>query len=757
MVSGSDFRSALRDGWSGELAIQHRDGRLLKLPAEVRALFRQGNNDWLLTLASDWNNRQTPAAELPVLEWMFTDSPVAITTYDSDLRCVRQNPAMNRIVGMSSDVRPWRQFGDVLTSPDTDEWERLLREVLESGTPTATLTIRGRTPTDPDHGHVFTATASPLHDPTGNVVGVCATVRDITDEHGRQERLAILNDASTRIGSTLDVQRTAQELADVVIPRLADFISVDLLEPLLRGEEPGPVTRRAELRRITHLSVRAGTPEAAVEVGEVDYLPWHSPPARCLATGRPLLLRSTDSHTSHWFTEDPHRAEKAARYGFHSLMFIPIQARGVPLGVALFCRSWPTEPFEQTDVDLAEELITRAAISLDNARRFTRERTAALALQRSLLPGRLPQRPTLEVASRYLPAMSHYGVGGDWFDVIPLSGARVALVVGDVVGHGIHASATMGRLRTAIRSLADVDLPPDELLTHLDDLVTQLGDEEPFGPRQSGASDMCATALYAIYDPVSGKASLASAGHPPPAVMLPGGRAEFLDVSPGPPLGLGCLPFEVRDIQLPEGSEIALYTDGLISHRNLDADERLEHLRSSLCKSAASLQDRCDNVLGDLLPDHPPDDVALLIARTHTLGDDRVAVLNVPADPAFVAQARSWATDWLGTWGLETLGFVTELVVSELVTNAIRYGASPIQLRLIKDTTLICEVSDASSTAPHLRRARLFDEGGRGLLLIAQVTQRWGTRHTRNGKIIWCEQSLAAEDEFDLVTAMSAK
>jgi serine phosphatase RsbU (regulator of sigma subunit)/anti-sigma regulatory factor (Ser/Thr protein kinase) len=413
----------------------------------------------------------------------------------------------------------------------------------------------------------------------------------------------------------------------------------------------------------------------------------------------------------------------------------PLRARGMTLGVALFYRHSP-QPFTSDDRLLAQELAARAAVCLDNARRFTRERTAALALQRSLLPQRVPDQAAVVTASRYLPAGGQNGVGGDWFDVIPLSGGRVGLVVGDVVGHGIPAAATMGRLRTAVRTLSDVDLPPDELLTHLDDLVTRLAAER--SDRHTDAEELGATCLYAIYDPVSRTCSLSRAGHPPPAVVTPDGRVEFLDLAAGPPLGLGSLPFLSAEVTLDEGSLLVLYTDGLTAPRA--GGDGYERLRQALAGPAPSPDALCDSVLRELLPEHVRDDVALLIARTRALDADQVAVLDVPTDPAAVAGARSWTTRRLAAWGLEDAAFVTELVVSELVTNAINHAQAPVQLRLIRDRALICEVSDGSSTAPHMRRARLFDEGGRGLLLVAQLSHRWGTRQTREGKTIWCEQ-----------------
>jgi len=336
------------------------------------------------------------------------------------------------------------------------------------------------------------------------------------------------------------------------------------------------------------------------------------------------------------------------------------------------------------------------------------------------------------------------GVGGDWFDVVPLSGTRVALVVGDVVGHGIHASATMGRLRTAVRTLADVDLPPDELLTHLDDLVIHLttDDDTADGRVRDDTGEIGATCLYAVYDPVSRVLTLASAGHVPPAVLLPDGTVSVIGLSPGPLLGVGGLPFESTELELPEGSLLAFCTDGLIEARDRDVGLGLERLCEALASPVPSLEVTSDAILKALLPDSPADDVALLLARTRALHADQVAAWSLPSDPAIVADARAHASRQLAAWGLEDAAFVTELVVSELVTNAIRYGGVPIGLRLIRDRTLICEVSDASNTAPHLRRARTYDEGGRGLHMVAQLTQGWGTRQTPLGKTIWTEQPL---------------
>ncbi|MES4901152.1 MULTISPECIES: SpoIIE family protein phosphatase [unclassified Streptomyces] len=563
--------------------------------------------------------------------------------------------------------------------------------------------------------------------------------RELTQAaHGRLE---LLHDAGTAIGTSLDVKRAAQELARVAVPRFADFVTVDLAESVLLGEEPA--VDGVDLRRVAVAGTREShpfRPEGALITSIVSAPQVGS----LLRSGQAMIEPDLRSSTA-WRSLVPDHAGPVLGYGIHSLIAAPLRARGVPLGVVSFWRAEGSEPFEVRDLADAEELAAKSAMATDNARRYTRERATALTLQRSLLPQHLPRQTAVEVAFRYLPAGSQAGVGGDWFDVIPLSGSRVALVVGDVVGHGVNASATMGRLRTAVRTLADVDLPPDELLTHLDDLVIHLAGDEDVGTAEgdvAASGELGATCLYAVYDPVSRRCALASAGHPLPTLSTPDGTVESVSGFVGPPLGLGGLPFESTELTLPAGSVLALYSDGLVKSRWRDVDEGLDTLRDALAVQTPTLDAACDTVIHRLVADRPADDVALLLARTRALTSDRVAIWDIPPDPSLVEDARKVAVEQLDEWGLADATFTTELLVSELVTNAIRYGDSPIQLRLIRDTTLICEVSDASSTAPHLRRARVYDEGGRGLLLVSQLSQNWGTRHATVGKTIWCEQKL---------------
>ena len=541
--------------------------------------------------------------DAPYMDWAFTQSPFALAIHDRDLLCLRVNDRMCQMFGLTEDELRGRRLTDVLPGPQYDALEHHMRQVLDTGEPTHRETYR-RVPGE-TRERAWSVSVSPLKDQAGRTQAVWIGVLNITEQYAARQRLTLLNQAGTYIGTTLDVTRTAQELADMVVPRFADLAVVDLLDAVLSGDEPspGPLTGTVALRRVAHQSIFEGVPEAVVKPGDVDVHPESFPSARCLATGKAILTGVDDPTFMSATGHNPARAATIRKYGLHSVLSVPIRARGVTLGVAVFLRGQRPEPFEQDDVLLAEELTARAALSLDNARRYTRERTTALALQRSLLPQRLPEQSAVEVASRYLPASAHAGVGGDWFDVIPLSGARVALVVGDVVGHGIHASATMGRLRTAVRTLADVDLPPDELLTRLDDLVSPLSAEADAGNGDDAENDVGATCLYAVYDPVSRRCSLARAGHPLPALVTPDGAAGFLDLPAGPPLGLGGLPFESTEIELPAGSILALYTDGLIESRDHDIDLGLERLRRALTHPEPSLETTCDNVLKAVLPD----------------------------------------------------------------------------------------------------------------------------------------------------------
>ncbi|MFF4560279.1 SpoIIE family protein phosphatase [Streptomyces sp. NPDC001435] len=548
-----------------------------------------------------------------------------------------------------------------------------------------------------------------------------------------RRRLELLSEASARIGTTLDVRRTAEELAETAIPRLADFVTIDLPEAVLRGE--ASADPESDLRRTVVRGIRDDLPFSPVGT-RMDFGPT-TPQLRCL-TSRQAVLEPDLKVAAGWLAQDPELGERLLA-SVHSLITVPLVARGVVLGVAGFYRSQDPHPFGDDDRSLAQELAARAALSMDNARRYTHERAMVLALQRSLLPHGLPDQDAVDVAHRYMPAESD--VGGDWYDVIPLSGNRVGFFVGDVIGHGMLSAATMGRLRTAARSFAELDFPPDEVLAHLDNVVGRLDREDP---ETEDFGIIGATCLYAVYDPTSQQCAMARAGHPPPALVRPDGTVSFPDLPAGPPLGLGGLPFESAEFHLPEDSRLVLYTDGLIEDRDRDVDEVLRSLCGALAQPEHSPEETCQAVLDLVAPDHPYDDIALLVARTHAVAVDRIATWDLASDPALVGEVRAGAVRQLADWGLDETAFAAELILSELVTNAVRHGAGPIRVRLLHGRNLICEVSDTSNTAPHLRRAATTDEGGRGLFLVAQLSQSWGTRYTSQGKVIWAECALAA-------------
>ncbi|MFD9136495.1 SpoIIE family protein phosphatase [Streptomyces bottropensis] len=731
--------------WSGRVRLRHRDGHPVEagLLVHRRAMTDTGRDRLVICSLAGAAIPQDKALE----EWMHKQSPSCATiVFDTRLRVRGASNFAENALGLTETEMRGLRFSECDLHSEVARLERAVRLALESQEPQHVETY-AKTPGE-SREHAWSHVAYPVRDEGGAVCGMALASHDITEQYWARKRLQLLNDATARISSSLDVARTAQELAEVAVPEFSDFATVDLLP----DPAPGPVPASARpgavrLRRVAHQSVLPGTPEAVVPLGEVDVYAADSPTAECLATGRAVLHAKFDPSDIDWSVGHPRREAAVRALRMHSVMAVPLRARGTTFGIAVFVRHQRQESFSEDDLLLAEEITGRAAVFIDNARRYTHERDMAAALQQTLLPQQLPRQQAVEVASRYLPASALAGVGGDWFDVIELSSARVALVVGDVVGHGIQAAAAMGRLRTAVRTLADVDLAPDELLTRLDDLVIRLAAEAGTGsmsqtdPAVETAGGFGATCLYAVYDPVSRTCVLASAGHPLPA-LIRGHTVDLLEAPVGPPLGLGGLPFEATSIALPEGSILALYTDGLIGSRHLDIDQGLARLRKALGRPAADLDVLCDTVIGALPPEDRADDIALLLARTHALDARHVAAWDLPADPAIVAQARQLVAAQLAAWALTEASFVTEVVVSELVTNAIRHAAPPIKLRLIYDHHLICEVSDASNTAPHLRRAHTYDEGGRGLLLVAQMTHRWGTRHADGGKTIWAEQIL---------------
>ncbi|MEU9381475.1 SpoIIE family protein phosphatase [Streptomyces sp. NPDC048279] len=707
------------------LDLRCRNGHTLRAAVTFSPLSHQGVAATVV-VAAELAALRGWEAQLAMLQGLATESSVGLTVYDTDMRVVWGNVSTDlELAGVAqyvgrpaADLFPEGEFISRHHPPDEDQ---VMEQVLKTGEPVLGMHYRGRAPADPVREHVWSCSYYRLVDARGEPLGLFEESLDITDRYRAQERLSLLVRAGKRIGASLDVRRTAAELADVAVPQLADEVLVDLPSAVIEGRQPP--TRSAPGHSLLRMHGR--TPEE-FRTSPVSYPP-SSPQALSLASGRPVVGPSA-----------PPGEEGPA--GRPSELFVPLLARDAVLGLATFRRDNNPDPFGPEEQTLAVELAERAAVGIDNARRYTSQHVAALVLQRSLLPRRLPEQSAVEVAYRYLPADSRVGVGGDWFDLIPLSGARVGLTVGDVVGHGVHAAAAMGRLRATVRTLALLDLDPAELLTRMDGLVEL--DPEPDQADGLGDEAVGVTCLYAIYDPVGGRCVWASAGHPPPIVADASGSVALSARAPGPPLGLGSLPYENVELNLSDGSVVAFFTDGVVEDRRTDIDSGIDRLAQVLTWQRCPLEELCDRAVSTLPPGPQADDATLLLVRTRRLGADHVADLELPPDPAVVADARTDTERQLETWGLSELSFTAALVVSELVTNSIRYATGPVMLRLIRDRSLLCEVSDNAHTAPHLRRARRDDEGGRGLYLVAQVSQRWGTRYTASGKTIWAELAL---------------
>ncbi|WP_063795955.1 ATP-binding SpoIIE family protein phosphatase [Streptacidiphilus griseoplanus] len=749
-------RSA-RSNLLGPVTLRHRDGGEVEAVLWVHLMTSPaGEPQWLLQAAEAAAVRRADLRR-SLLRGLFTESPFIIDVFDSELRLLAQNDSQRRAQGFAEETvgRTMREAAPPGLL-DLDALEERQRRVLATGVAQIGAEVHGRDPADPQLETVWSESILPLRSSAGEIVALAHLVADVTEEARARGRLALVNDASVCIGSTLDVLRTAQELADFAVPRFADYAYVNLLDAVFSGGEPvtGPPPAATPLRRAAESMVDSGPETRLVALGEIDLLASRpgSPTLRALVDGKPRLLSGETLATR--YPPSDERGAALRSHGVHSLILVPMHARGAALGTAMFFRFRRTRNFEPDDVLLAQEVVARAAVCIDNASRYTRERTTALALQRSLQLQRLPALRTLDAASRYLPPGGPAVLGGAWFDLIPLSCARVALVVGDTAGEGVHAAVAMGRLRTAVRTFSDLDMAPDELLTHLSDLVKRAGDGHGLGPAAGSGETTC---MYAVFDPISQQCALASAGHPWPALVTAGG-VEYPRLAAGAPLGVDGAPYESCEMTLSQGDLLVLHSAGLLAtgdgRPDGDGADRLRGaLRDARVPASTAREtgrtdqlDRvCDALLRRLLPQHRVGDVALLVTRSRGPQADRHATWDVPAEPEAVGRARTLTGGKLSEWGLEELEYTAQLLVSELVTNAVRYGSPPIRLRLILDRRLICEVTDGSSTSPHVRRALKTDEGGRGLFLVTQLAELWGTRYHARGKSIWAELPLPAE------------
>jgi serine phosphatase RsbU (regulator of sigma subunit)/anti-sigma regulatory factor (Ser/Thr protein kinase) len=546
-------------------------------------------------------------------------------------------------------------------------------------------------------------------------------------------RHALLEGAVRRIGGALDIDQMAPELVNILVPHFCNSAGLLMLEAVVDdAEHPDiPPDGKQLVRRVAvAYDDGDGGWEAAFPIGEILRYPAGTAYTECLDDRKPVIRIMTDDDAA-GLAQIWMRTPVARLLAGTSMLLLPLLAGDTMLGFFVCTRRVGFHRFDAYDTDLGMEFASRAALFMDSARRYSRERATALTLQRSMLPTGLSAPACVEVNHRYLPGSKLIEVGGDWYESIALPGGRVALVVGDVAGHGVRAAVTMGRLRTAIKTLTMLELPPAETLQRLDDLMQELGVYEPH----------FATCVYAIYDSVDGTCEIASAGHLPPLLIRPDGSTEFLEVEKAPPLGVGESSIISRTMQIEDGSLLLMYTDGLVERRTEDIDHGLAGLRAMFGPSSPgqSLDDLCRTALAGVYDEHQRDDIALLLARLHRISPDRHVAWNLAPKLTAARRARSLIRRPLRQWGLADLIPLAELVVSELVTNAVRYAQSKISLRLVLEGGLFCEVLDDSAALPRLRHAGDDDERGRGLQVVSQLAQRWGTRRSGAGKVVWCE------------------
>jgi serine phosphatase RsbU (regulator of sigma subunit)/anti-sigma regulatory factor (Ser/Thr protein kinase) len=549
-------------------------------------------------------------------------------------------------------------------------------------------------------------------------------------------RHLMLDGAVRRIGGALDIDQMAPELINIIVPHFCNAAGLVVLESLVGDDEfPSESLDGTQLVRRLAVAYDDGDAawDAAFPTGELLRYPPDTPYTKCMDSGRPVSETfgpgSAEALAAAWI-----RRPVAELLSGVSMLLLPLIARDVMLGFFVCVRRVGFRRFDAYDIEIGMEFAARAAIFMDNAHRYSRERATALTLQRSMLPTGLSAPSSVEVQHRYLPGSKLIEVGGDWYESIALPGGRVALVVGDVAGHGVRAAVTMGRLRTAIHTLAMLELPPAETLQQLNELMEELGVREPH----------FATCVYAIFDAVAGTCEVASAGHLPPLLVRPDGTNEFLDVLPAPPLGVVTGLIQSRVLDVEDGSLLVLYTDGLVEKRSRDIDEGLGRLRDIFGPGSTEqpLEDLCKDTLAGVYADEHRDDIALLVARLRRIPADHVVSWTLPSELTSASRARSLIRRPLRRWGLADLIPIAELLVSELVTNAVRYAQGKIGLRLVLEGGLVCEVLDESAALPRLRQPDDSDERGRGLQVVSQLAQRWGARRAASGKVVWCELPL---------------
>lgn len=612
------FRAVMagEGAWAGVFPVRHKDGSTRRMEFRNMRLLDERGDAYALGIVCEEATVRTLERDLALSVRLVAQSPYGVAVLDPGLRLLLVNPTLERITGVPAAEQLGRGPRELLPFLDGDAIESTMREVLATGVPVRGRSVVGRIAAEHDEDRAWSLSCYRLEDPGGRLIGVTLTLADVTERHRAsaeaaeaRRRLALVARASAEIGTTLDLGLTAHELAELVVDEVADIAEVDVLDSVLTAADagvpagPGPRTFRAlAVAASAPVSDEIPGPLAAHPSGTATVHPEDRLVTRCVTTGRPVLVSRIAEGDLPGIAPDADAVARLVAAGAHSCLAVPLVARGQVLGVLHLVRSRDARPFDDEDVAMAGELTARAAVCIDNARWYQHVRGTALTLQRHLLPHRPPQPAGLRIAYRYLPAEATRGIGGDWFDAIPLPRGRTALVVGDVMGHGINAAATMGQLRTATRALAGLELPPDQVLRHLDRVTADL-------------HETTATCVYAVVDPRQRTYRVALAGHPPPVLVRPGRAPRLLDLPTGVPLGVGGVAFRTALLELHLEDRLVLYTDGLVETRDEPIDARLRALLDLLAEPFPSLEETCDRVLAALRRPEHEDDVALLLAQ----------------------------------------------------------------------------------------------------------------------------------------------
>ncbi|GHF25730.1 hypothetical protein GCM10018772_59340 [Streptomyces fumanus] len=636
-----------------------------------------------------------------------------------------------------------RRLPEILPSMSVGESAEIVAQVLELGYPVLDFSHQQRVPVTPDWGVPRRAERRARLERAARARAAGRPLPADADDEAEdleyaavRERLEFLNEVSGRIGTSLDLTETIGEVSRAVVPRFTDVAGTYLREQVVAGEgfpDGVPDTTTMWHRVALEHTDEPGRWDDVVPVGEAMPFPAHTPFFQCMTTGEPVLVPRITEETGHAIASQFEKRDIRPLITGRSMLVVPLKARQVVLGFMILLRHPERPVFNDMDRATGAELAARAGLVLDNARIYTHQENVAETLQDSMLPHIPARMAGCDIATRYLPGTLLGRIGGDWFDAVKLPGARTALVVGDVMGHGLNSAAMMGQLRTAVQTMAALDLPPARLLRTLDDLAQRLGDS------------YLATCLYAVYDPIAGELGLANAGHIPPVlVRATDGRSELLDLPTGAPIGVGGVPFETVRVPVASGDRLVMCTDGLVEVRGEDIGVGLATLCESAAHPAASMDDACDTIVRALnTGGDRKDDVALLMARLGGIAPEDVAEWRLARDPAEVPRARAAVREQLHDWGLDALADTAELLVGELVTNAVRHArARPVGLRLVRGDTLLCEVDDDDHELPSLRGAGPGDEYGRGLRVVSALAREWGTARSGAGKTVWCELTL---------------